>query len=124
MAGVEPAFERRDLDPAAAIVSANLNRRNMTVGQRAMAYAIIYPAAPKAHKGKASEETKLFATKSFSGPALSKARQVLDHSTSMAEQVLIGVNNGGISLDEALLKVREAQGKLSAAKAEASEDSA
>jgi hypothetical protein len=44
IAQVEPRFEELNgRDPRAYIVSANLNRRNLTKGQQAMALALIYP---------------------------------------------------------------------------------
>ena len=106
LAGVEPRFEPRDGDAVAFIVSANLARRNMTKGQRAMAYAFIYPEPEKGGRGKKSQNC--CETQQFSKHRLSNARQVLKHSRPYAEQVLAG----SMSLDEALLKVRQAQNKI------------
>ncbi len=39
-------------DPAAYVISANIHRRHMTAGQRAMAVAIIYPEPVKGGRGK------------------------------------------------------------------------
>ena len=48
IAGVEPTTrELNDEDPTAFVLSANIHRRHMTKGQRAMAVAMIYPKAEK-----------------------------------------------------------------------------
>jgi len=106
-------------DPAAYIVSANLNRRNMTKGQQAMALAMIYPETG-AHKGKKNPATKVLETSSFSRQRLDQARQVLHHSRALAEQVLAG----SMSLDEALLSVRQAQNKIQAVQDEVQSEEA
>ena len=56
IAGVEPTTrELNSEDPKAFVISANIHRRHMTKGQRAMAVAMIYPE-PK--RGTHSELTK------------------------------------------------------------------
>ena len=52
VAGMEPTS--RDLngeDPTAFVLSANIHRRHMTKGQRAMAVAMIYPEPEKGGRG-------------------------------------------------------------------------
>lgn len=50
MAGVEPHFEELNgSDPVAYILSANLARRHMTKGQRAMAAARVYTEYTETH---------------------------------------------------------------------------
>src|SRR5271154_7144810 len=58
IAGVDPEFEAFDGNIPALIISADLQRRNLTKGQQAMAVAMIYPEAEKGgrgNKGKAPE---------------------------------------------------------------------
>jgi hypothetical protein len=102
IAGREPQFERLNgHDAAAFIVSANLERRNLTKGQQAMALAMIYPE-PK--RGVHSELRNLTG-KSFSNARLSQSRSVLRHSQALAESVMAR----HISLDDALETVAEAR---------------
>jgi hypothetical protein len=86
----------------AYIVSANLNRRNLTKGQQAMALAMIYPEPEKGGRGKKKERVEETSTL-FSAKRLSQARAVLLHSRSLAESVV----KGSISLDDALKQVEE-----------------
>ena len=103
IAEVEPTFEQLNgHDAAAFIVSANLERRNLTKGQQAIALAMIYPEADKrgrGNKGKAEE------TSDFSQKRLSQARSILRHSRALAEDVLAKRT----SLDAALGKMFEEQ---------------
>jgi ParB-like chromosome segregation protein Spo0J len=70
IAGVEPSFTTLNgHDATALIVSANLNRRNLTKGQQAMALAMIYPEPAKGGRGK-----KALGTDGFSQARLSQAR--------------------------------------------------
>ena len=98
IAGVVPTS--RDLngeDPAAFVISANIHRRHLTKGQRAMAVAMIYP---KAHPGKktssVSEEAKVSAV------YLSQARTVLEYTPDLPANVVLGTT----SLDAAYEKAR------------------
>jgi ParB-like chromosome segregation protein Spo0J len=94
IAGVEPSFTTLNgHDATALIVSANLNRRNLTKGQQAMALAMIYPEPAKGGRGK-----KALGTEGFSQARLSQARSVLRHSRSLAERVMARQ----LGLDEAL----------------------
>ena len=82
----------RDLDgedPTAYVLSANIHRRHMTKGQRAMAVAMIYPGG----SGKGANPKNL----GFSGEYLRNARTVLEHAPDLAGNVL----SGAASLDAA-----------------------
>lgn len=107
LAKVDPTFEKLNggHDALAYIVSANLARRNLTKGQQAMAYAMIYPDAEKRGRG---NKAKSAATAEFSGRRLRDARTVLRHSHKLAEAVI----KGTISLDEALETVKEEERRL------------
>lgn len=86
MAEVAPIFDDRirDEDEAVALIlSANVRRRHMNAGQRAMAHAFAYPE-PTAYKRGGSNS---FVTKELSLTALSKARTVLAFSEQLAQQV-------------------------------------
>ncbi len=65
IASVKPTLEKLNgIDPLAYIVSANLARRDMTKGQKAMAYAKIYPEGSKGGRGKRNlDETSTFSNK-------------------------------------------------------------
>jgi ParB-like nuclease domain len=106
IAKVEPRFEQLNgRDPLAYIVSANLNRRNLTKGQQAMALAMIYPEPEKGGRGKKSEALNSAVSAGFSTRRLNAARSVLHHSRELAESVI----KGSVSLDAALEKVAELQ---------------
>jgi hypothetical protein len=96
------------------VASANLNRRNLSKGQQAMAYAMLYPhpdtAAERAKKGGEAKAAKAKAASSVSEEAkqprpsdgrLNIARRVLSHSADLAQEVMAGTE----SLDEAQAKV-------------------
>ena len=83
-------------DPIAYIVSANLTRRNMTKGQQAMAFAMVYPEPEKGGRGK-----KSLIIKEFNQGRVSQARTVLRHSRKLSEAVIAGT----ISLNDALAKI-------------------
>jgi len=87
---VEPEFEDRIVDDdeaRALIVSANLQRRNLTKGQQAMALAVIYPEPPRG-RGKVDQARKEAETASFSYRRYKEARQILRHSEKMAHALL------------------------------------
>jgi len=72
LAKVEPRFEKLNRQDAKAfIVSANSERRNLSKGQQAMAFAFMYPPE-KGGRGK-----KAVVTTGFSRERLSWARTVL-----------------------------------------------
>jgi hypothetical protein len=82
----------------AALASANLQRRNLTKGQQAVALAILYPEPDKRGRGNKGQTAKLAETADFSRKRLSEARTVLAYSRPLADEVLKGV----VSLDDAL----------------------
>lgn len=89
---------------AIRIVALNIERREMTPGQKAMAVAFIYPD-PERGRGKKDPARKETDTGSFSYSRLKVARQIIRHSRELAEEVLSGVTK----LDEALQKVKAAK---------------
>jgi hypothetical protein len=83
------------VDPTAYVVSANLHRRHMTNGQRAMATALIYPELGDRWRGK-----KMSGSGPFSDVAkqrISQARMVLKEAPGLVDQVL----GGSVTLDAA-----------------------
>jgi hypothetical protein len=100
-----PQSRHRD-DAAAFIVSANLERRNLTKGQQAMALAMIYPK-PEQGKRRDPELRKklglLGRTERAGGERLRQARTILHHSRALAEAVMANRT----SFDEALKTVEE-----------------
>jgi len=94
IAGVKPTSrELNGEDPTAFVISANIHRRHMTVGQRAMAVAIIYPDPEKGGRGQKATVSVEF----ISPQRLSYARTVLRHAPDLSANVL----SGSISLDAA-----------------------
>ncbi len=75
LAGLEPSFRflDDDEDPTAYVISANIHRRNLTTGQRAMAFAKIYPKPEKLRR-KGSSPSK---TEGLAAARISEARTVL-----------------------------------------------
>jgi hypothetical protein len=114
LAEIKPKFEKRNLngqDARALIVSLNIVRRNLKAGQKAMAFALLYPEAKRGgvrRKG-ASSESEL----GFSKVRLSDARAVLAHSRELAEDVLRDTK----PLDEALKIVKTAREQASSVEA-------
>jgi hypothetical protein len=88
-------------DPIAYIVSANINRRNLTKGQRAMALAKLYPVPAKGGRGKKSELSS-----EFSSRYLGEARTVLACLPEAADAVLAGTKPLSEAYAEAI-KARE-----------------
>jgi len=71
LANVEPRFEELSgHDPRAFIVSANLERRNLSKGQQAMVLAHIYPEPEKGGRGKNVESRKAAVSAGFSARRL------------------------------------------------------
>ena len=106
IAKVEPKFEKLNgRDPLAYIVSANLQRRNLTKGQQAMALAMIYPKEPERGRGKKDAARKDAESASFSYRRLQEARSILWHSHDLAEAVLKGM----LPFNDALAQVEEAR---------------
>ena len=101
LAGIEPRFEQLNgRDPLAFIASKNLKRRNLTKGQQAMAYAMLYPEPEKGGRGKKRNSSE---TEGFSAARLSQARSVLAFSRELADSVRDGVT----PLDKALKTVED-----------------
>jgi hypothetical protein len=122
LAGVEPAVRRLNgEDPTAYVMSANIHRRHMTKGQRAMAVAMMYP------KGRQGQRTDIRnADGSTSGKIpevaevdpsyIGRARTVLKFTPEVAPQVL----SGALMLDSAYTdaKVRKERSELESTKLE------
>ncbi len=109
IAGVEPRFETTASDPAAFIVSANLNRRNLSKGQQAIALAFIYPDEGERGRGKKSDVIKCAEAADFSRRRLEQARSILRHSRSLAEQVIAGNEKFEKALETVQLEKAAAQ---------------
>jgi len=98
LANVEPRFEQLNgQDSRGVIVSANLNRRNLSARQRTMAYAFIY-REPERLKRRSSAAEHQDVTKS----GLSEARKVLRTSPALGKEVLLGQR----TLDQAYEQVQ------------------
>ena len=89
IAGVEPRYDKlkKGLDPVAYIVGKNLCRRDMTAGQKAIAYAFIYERAFETEGGRGR---KGLDSKPFSKTALSQARAIVEWSRTKAADILSG----------------------------------
>jgi hypothetical protein len=104
IAGVEPRFDRlpKNVDPRDYIVSANINRRDLTKGQKALAVALIWPAPDKRGRGNKSEATKYAESAGFSARLLQDARQIVRH-----EDLVEMVKSGSMKFDFALKQASE-----------------
>jgi hypothetical protein len=93
-------------DPTAYVLSVNVHRRHMTMGQGAMAVALVRPEGARRGRGK-----KGTTSGEFSGVAqqrLSDARAVLAYSPKLAEAVM----SGDKPLKVALAETRQGQGDV------------
>jgi hypothetical protein len=90
LAGVEPRFDRlpAGIDPVGYIVSKNINRRDLTKGQKAIALALIYPEGPRG-RGNIDPARKEADSASFSFRRLKAARQIARHP-DLADAVRLG----------------------------------
>lgn len=103
-AGVEPRYQvLNGEDVAALVVSLNLQRRDLSKGQKAIGLAMIYPGPEKGGRGKKSDGTKLAESAGFSQRRLNDARTILRHSRALAEQV----RDGTEFFDKALSNVEQ-----------------
>lgn len=88
--GIEPEMHElgHGVDPRAYILSANINRRHLSKGQRAMAVAMMYPDAKHGgdRKAGASSKNEL----DVATGAVSEARTVLRWVPEIAELVMAG----------------------------------
>ena len=84
MAGVEPRFTSLNgRDPITYILSANINRRNLTAGQRAMAAAKLFLENNR-------NQTQAGSLSGVSQSRIAKANIVLKHAPELADAVLAG----------------------------------
>lgn len=109
-AGVEP--DTRMLngeDPTAYVLSANIHRRHMTKGQRAMAVAMVYP---ETRQGKKDTSPALG---EVGREYLRKARAILSDASDLSDEVLAGTMSLDAAYDEVgrrTGKIRNARGRL------------
>lgn len=103
IAEVEPRFEQlpEGVEPADYIASVNLARRHMSVGQRAMALAMIYPEIGKGGRGH-----KLSSDVTVSRQRLSFARSVLRVAPDDLAPLVL---SGSKTLDAAFAEVQRRQ---------------
>jgi hypothetical protein len=102
-AGVTPHHILLDgQDPVAYILSANINRRHMTKGQRAIVVAKIYPEPKRGIHSEFHEETG-----ELSKAHLSRARFVVRYASDLADSV----RDGSISLNNAYEEARIRKGR-------------
>jgi len=82
-------FERLNgVDIAALILAENVERRNLSAGQRAVARAMLKPIG---EQGKRTDlDPTSFGEKEVSAASLSKARYLLRHDEEMAHSVMSG----------------------------------
>ncbi|MDQ3959507.1 MAG: hypothetical protein M3255_04290 [Pseudomonadota bacterium] len=83
---------------------ANIHRRHMTKGQRAIVVARIYPEPEKGGRGKNSSVSK-----EFSGARLSLARFVLRYAPDLADSVLAGSPSIDNAYEEARIRKGQAE---------------
>jgi ParB/RepB/Spo0J family partition protein len=103
LAGVTPAMRMLNgEDPTAFVLSANIHRRNLTAGQRAMAIAMVRPPQ-KGGRSKTVPEME-----GFSKQRIADARAVLAYSREIAEAVM----RGDKPLQAALAEARQSQGTV------------
>ncbi len=113
MAGVEPTFTSiNGADPVAYILSANVARRNLTKGQRAMAGAMIRKQSLQTHRelGDAigvskndNNRTAMARSIAVASGYIGMADVVLDHASDLADAVMAGT----MPLNEAYAKARQ-----------------
>ncbi len=97
-------------DPTAFVLSANIHRRNLSTGQRAMAVAMIRPEPEEAtESGKKGGRGKKGAINGgLSHQRLADARAVFAYSKEIAKAVMIGEKPLAAAVDE----VKQSQGSV------------
>jgi hypothetical protein len=104
-AGVVPHHILLDgADPVAYILSANINRRHMSKGQRSLVTAKL---KPETTMGRKSDVKKLANNFGVSAEYLRQARFVLRYASDLGDSVL----NGSISLEHAYEEARIRKGR-------------
>jgi ParB-like nuclease domain len=104
IAGVEPHYsEFQGADPRSFIVSANIHRRDLSKGQKALALALIYPEGAKLRrKGSGSLDPK---EHDLSGGLVSQARTIIEFAIEdLAEDVKNGLMHFEPACKEALAR--------------------
>jgi hypothetical protein len=120
LAGVPPRFETLNgHDPVAYIISANVNRRHLTEGQRAIA---VVRASDFSNLEKSGERGSVAAQTGVSRPRLSEAAAIVEHAPDLADEVMAGTKPFSVAYKEAVERremtdarereVRERAGKL------------
>lgn len=107
-AKVDPHFEVHEFpddDAVRAFVKSRSERRDLSKGEKAMGYALLYPE-PK--RGMHSELSTSTGKLGFDKSRLSQARAVLRHSRELAE----AVREGTVKLDEALERIKAERKEL------------
>jgi hypothetical protein len=112
LAGIKPTFRKLNgEDQRAFIFSVNINRRHMTMSQRAMAAAMIYPSGNVDGIGRGKKDPlKGLGSVPFSKATLTKARFILRSSKTLAQAVL----DGTMACEPAFEKAQADQAVLSA----------
>jgi hypothetical protein len=97
IAGMEPEVRRlKGEDPTAFLLSANILRRHMTKGQRAMAVAMLYPKTQYGKEGQIRKNCR------FGARYLDFGRNILAYAPDFIPNVL----TGAISLDDAYTEAK------------------
>lgn len=113
-AGVEPVFAVHTGDPLALIVAANVDRRQMSKGQQAIARGIALAEQGKRKNGRWEYGANV-SNETISRKAMMQAGLVIDHDTAhgtdYAQQVLLGE----LTLDGACTEVKKAAEAVEAA---------
>lgn len=94
-------------DPAAFIISENVNRRHLSKSQRAMAVAKAFPTPQQGKKSEASS-----ATEQVARVTLSNARTIIRLAPDLVDQVLAGSLTVDLAYKQALLRKSESDRRL------------
>jgi hypothetical protein len=98
------AVDLSKIDCPARAAAWAVERRDLKKGQKAMALAMLYPHGQRG-RGKIDPARKSADTAHFSMRGLQTARQILNHSRALAEDVLAD----RVPLDKALEQVKSEQ---------------